>query len=341
MSLRVCEMGRNRFDFANLFASFLHLSWGIIFSCLWAFKKKSDGGHRDLVYPLYSSYSSWNATEIELVTSDALTSCAAPRSLHFGDMTVSPAWNDAEMSLSLHWLVTSFFFLSAFFQFLAVMIPRSLVPNAVIRFVEYSISASIMIVAIGLQLGIFHAQVLLLLAALTWTTMICGIVAEMLLPEMLLPNKYTEALFLREKHLNGQLQIEESQTIRDSKTIKHLGTEIESIGMFLTLLGRALRRANRVAWLAHAIGWVTQMSVFFVLLQQFHGGQNCSPRAAPAFVWAIVYGELALFSSFGFVQLLQLSRSISAKKAEMIYTVLSFVSKTLLGWLVYAGNFVD
>ncbi|MFB1019539.1 MAG: hypothetical protein QMC37_04790, partial [Flavobacteriales bacterium] len=130
-------------------------------------------------------------------------------------------------------------------------------------------------------------------------------------------------------------------TIRDSKTIKHLGTEIESIGMFLTLLGRALRRANRVAWLAHAIGWVTQMSVFFVLLQQFHGGQNCSPRAAPAFVWAIVYGELALFSSFGFVQLLQLSRSISAKKAEMIYTVLSFVSKTLLGWLVYAGNFVD
>jgi hypothetical protein len=326
-------MGRNRFDFANLFASFLHLSWGIIFSCLWAFKKKSDGGHRDLVYPLYSSYSSWNATEIELVTSDALKSCAAPRSLHFGDMTVSPAWNDAEISLSLHWLVTSFFFLSAFFQFLAVMIPRSLVPNAVIRFVEYSISASIMIVAIGLQLGIFHAQVLLLLAALTWTTMICGIVAEMLLPEMLLPemllpNKYTEALFLR-----GQLQ-----TNVDTKTIQHFHTEIDSIRMFLR---RALRRANRVAWLAHAIGWVTQMSVFFVLLQQFHGGQNCSPRAAPAFVWAIVYGELALFSSFGFVQLLQLSRSISAKKAEMIYTVLSFVSKTLLGWLVYAGNFVD
>ena len=321
-------MGRNRFDFANLFASFLHLSWGIIFSCLWAFKKKSDGGHRDLVYPLYSSYSSWNATEIELVTSDALTSCAAPRSLHFGDMTVSPAWNDAEISLSLHWLVTSFFFLSAFFQFLAVMIPRSLVPNAVIRFVEYSISASIMIVAIGLQLGIFHAQVLLLLAALTWTTMICGIVAELLLPEMLLPNKYTEALFLR-----GQLQ-----THVDTKTIQNLHTEIDSIRRFLR---RALRRANRVAWLAHAIGWVTQMSVFFVLLQQFHGGQNCSPRAAPAFVWAIVYGELALFSSFGFVQLLQLSRSISAKKAEMIYTVLSFVSKTLLGWLVYAGNFVD
>jgi hypothetical protein len=323
MSLRVCEMGRNRFDFANLFASFLHLSWGIIFSCLWAFKKKSDGAHRDLVYPLYSSYSSWNATEIELATSDALKSCAAPRSLHFGDMTVSPAWNDAEISLSLHWLVTSIFFLSAFFQFLAVMIPRSLVPNAVIRFVEYSISASVMIVAIGLQLGIFHAQVLLLLAALTWTTMICGIVAEMLLPEMLLPNKYTEELFSREH----------SQTNRE-----HLSTEIESIRMFLR---KALRRANRVAWLAHAIGWVTQMSVFFVLLQQFHGGQNCSPRAAPAFVWVIVYGELALFSSFGFVQLLQLSRSISAKKAEMIYTVLSFVSKTLLGWLVYAGNFVD
>jgi hypothetical protein len=55
----------------------------------------------------------------------------------------------------------------------------------------------------------------------------------------------------------------------------------------------------------------------------------------------VIIAELALFSSFGFVQLLQLSRSISAKKAEIIYTGLSFVSKTLLGWLVYAGNFVD
>jgi hypothetical protein len=224
------------------------------------------------------------------------------------------------------------------------MIPRSLVPNAVIRFVEYSISASVMIVAIGLQLGIFHAQVLLLLAALTWTTMICGIVSEMLLPEMLLPDKSAEALFSRENCLDRHLQTEYSQINSDPKTIQHLRTEINLIGMFLRLreaTQRALRRANRVAWLAHAIGWVTQMSVFFVLLQQFHGGQDCSPRAAPAFVWVIVYGELALFSSFGFVQLLQLSRSISAKKAEIIYTGLSFVSKTLLGWLVYAGNFVD
>jgi hypothetical protein len=36
-----------------------------------------------------------------------------------------------------------------------------------------------------------------------------------------------------------------------------------------------------------------------------------------------------------------LSKSISAEQAEISYTVLSFVSKTLLGWLVYAGNFMD
>jgi len=164
-----------------------------------------------------------------------------------------------------------------------------------------------MIVAIALQLGIFQAQVLLLLATLTWTTMICGIVAETLAPgHVLVPANY--------------------QPVEENKLVKKM-----------------LKRMNAGAWLSHGIGWMTQLIVFFVLLQQFHGSQNTcgSTRAAPYFVWAIVYVELVLFASFGFVQLFQLRKSLSAEQAEISYTVLSFVSKSLLGLLVYAGNFMN
>lgn len=289
---------RKRFlNTLNKVASVLHLSWGILFSCLWYFNKNDHGERRDIIYPLYTSYSSWNATAIELPKSGG---CSIPRSISFGDITVSPAWKDAGINLSLHWLVTSFFFLSAFFQFLGGVVPRKTVPNPVIRFIEYSVSASVMIVAIALQLGIFQAQVLLLLATLTWTTMICGIVAETLAPG-------------------------DREPVEENKLVKKL-----------------LKRMNAGAWLSHGIGWMTQLIVFFVLLQQFHGSQNTcgSTRAAPYFVWAIVYVELVLFASFGFVQSFQLTKNLSAERAEISYTVLSFVSKSLLGLLVYAGNFM-
>ena len=50
-----------------------------------------------------------------------------------------------------------------------------------LRFVEYSFSASVMIVAIALQVGIMDGWTLFLLAALTWTTMILGLVGERIL----------------------------------------------------------------------------------------------------------------------------------------------------------------
>ena len=50
-----------------------------------------------------------------------------------------------------------------------------------LRFIEYSFSAAVMVVAIALQVGLMDAWMLFALAALTWTTMMLGLVGERVL----------------------------------------------------------------------------------------------------------------------------------------------------------------
>jgi len=241
--------------------------------------------------------------------------------MRIGDMLVSPAWKDAQIRLSLHWLVVSFFLLSCLFQWVAATMPRDILPNHVVRFVEYSFSASVMIVAIALQLGIVSAQSILLLAALTWTTMMIGLVAEILLTHAVRPSN---------RYLRVRLKPKEKSD--DEDETDHFEERV------ITL--------KQAAWLAHLTAWVTQIVVFYVLLAHFHGSQySCQDGevfklSAPKFVWAIVYVELMLFASFGFVQTMQLLEVMPAIYAEITYLVLSVCSKSALGALVYGGNFI-
>lgn len=301
-------------------AAVLHFFSGAVFIGLWWFYPKEDGGRRDLVYPLYTGYSFWNATAPNVASA---TGCAAPRSIIFSErMSVSPAWRDAGIDLSLHWLVTSFFLLSCLFQAGAAGLfyaPSPFVHTALVKFIEYFFSASVMIVAIGLQLGIFNAHVLLLLAALTAATMACGAVVELhMAPGEPKRGSATTPLLCAAKNRSCRPSAAEEQVA-------------------------ALRRRARLgAWLAHFTGWFMQVAVFFVLLDQFFRAQaKCDEDSpsAPLFVWFIVFFELALFSSFGLVQFSQLCGGVGPRGAEVCYIVLSFVSKSLLGWLVYTGNF--
>jgi hypothetical protein len=159
----------------------LHLVWAIIFIALWGSSERDDGSRKDLIYPLYTSFITWTDQSPEVPGTSVGISygqCPSARSILFGGTaTVAPAWKDSGVKLSLHWLVVSFFLLSAFFQ-LIMAIRNGIMSAPTIRFTEYSLSASVMIVAIALQIGILHTHTLILLATLTWTTMICGLVTE-------------------------------------------------------------------------------------------------------------------------------------------------------------------
>ena len=100
---------------------------------------------------------------------------------------------------------------------------------------------------------------------------------------------------------------------------------------------------------AHALGWVPQLTAWFMILYQFSKGfearvtdsKTGEERGAPDFVKYIVYLEALLFWSFGFVQLSVLGRPPSKYwQGEVTYQILSLVSKALLGALLLTNVLV-
>ena len=293
----------------------VHLVWAAILVVLWGFAKKNDGSHQDLVYPLYSSFASWTDSDIMSAPYISGSECDVPKALDFSvHQSVSPGFKDSGMSISLHWLVVMFLVVSAFFQTAATTVCTNyfILPPTV-RYIEYSITMPLMTVAIALQIGIMSTHTLILLATLSWVSMMC----------MLCNDKLVAAL----QNVTVKLKMIEN---------KIPNTQYQKEGV----TGDELKK---VIFITQTMGWAIIASMFYVLISAFHSSQkSCdSPGSAPRFVWAIVYGELLLFCTFGFMQVLEMVRAIDVMQADIGYIILSFVSKTYLAWLVYGGNFVQ
>ena len=85
------------------------------------------------------------------------------------------------------------------------------------------------------------------------------------------------------------------------------------------------------------LGHVPQSAAWSLVLLQFYDGISV-PSSVPWFVHAILWGEFALFYSFGAAALLsQLGTPDQFYRGEVLFQVLSFVSKGLLGSLLLAN----
>jgi hypothetical protein len=102
------------------------------------------------------------------------------------------------------------------------------------------------------------------------------------------------------------------------------------------LIEKSKTDARYTAIALTVIGWVLMLVNFSVLGQAFYYTMNEVP-GVPSFVPAVFITMLILFGSFGVIQLLFLGDKIDFVKSEYLYTVLSFVSKTLLVLLVFSG----
>lgn len=177
----------------NLVAAFMHLINAAIMVVLFYSPDQNGEVEKDVCYQLTRNYASWegmpgtNGTEIVIKTETENTSI-----------------------LSLHWLIVGFHLLSFVFQFAPVLLdPDSAIRLCCctcderncariddkspfhygytklvtsgrnpLRFVEYSISASIMLMCIGLLTGIRDENVLLGIAVLCAACQVFGYVAE-------------------------------------------------------------------------------------------------------------------------------------------------------------------
>ena len=184
-----------------------------------------------------------------------------------------------------------------------------------LRFVEYSFSASVMIVAIALQVGIMDAWMLFALAALTWVTMILGLVAERVLAveediAALVLNygggggggggKGDDARVSVHVSAGGGTTATDSNhdNDNDSAAVISSGSTLlnKKKGVAAAVVTSTARQQQSAAisaacaglslplvrWAAHFAGWITQGVVFVVIIAHFFTSQRtCEFADAP------------------------------------------------------------
>ena len=223
-------------------------------------------------------------------------------------------------------IVILFFALSAAFQAAQGAIKGKyhdrVVNNRVnlLRYVEYSLSASLMMVGIACTLMIYDFFTHVLIFTLTFLCMHIGLVADFI---RVLKNSLTK---ISEATDGVQMDVE----IHPSTCMKDLG---------------------KLKWFTHWLGWIAIMvpyvAVFFVnYLRTALRASDCMRDlptgtiipAVPIGVHGIIISRFSLFSIFGFVQYRQFSRKDSPEKiglaTEHSFILLSLVAKSLLGWLL-------
>lgn len=168
----------------NIFAALLH---GVnAFVMLYFYY---DDGERDQLYDLTTSYGSWKQTNLvstyNNVTNTTTNATVAGEDPKFQILTnTKTVWS----SYSLNWTIFTFHLLSFVFQLGAVIPAYGYVERIVstgrhpLRFIEYSLSASLMLLCIALLTGVRDILVLGGIVVLTMATQILGLVAEYQFP---------------------------------------------------------------------------------------------------------------------------------------------------------------
>jgi len=232
-------------------------------------------------------------------------------------------------------LVTMFFLLSAGFQaFQAIdkeAYRQRVESNGTnfLRYIEYSFSASIMMVCIATTLVIFDLFTHMLIFTCTFTCMLLGLLADCL---------RTNA---------RQLQ----SVLRDHPNI--------------SIVRNAIDELNEIKWKTHYISWAALLKPYILVygvsyFRTVYRAWNCldelpaNTPTTPVWVHVVVISQFFLFSCFGVVQYLQFN-AISdtiiitpieqeikedlriGTTTEFSFIVLSLTAKSILGWVVAAN----
>lgn len=220
------------------------------------------------------------------------------------------------------WLIIVFHFLSFIFQYTSAKDGKQyvdVISNGDVHvghYFEYSISASVMIVAICAQLGVTDFFLVLNVALNCFSCMIFGAVAEICFKDCNHASMQFKSPFLT-SYISGNLSLH---------------------------------------WLAHICGWVVFLfgtlpgTLSNIMLN--NSCVNTNGSRMPDWVLGLVSIEMILFACFGLVQffsfLVREKNSVdrqrvvnSAVNTEFAYIILSALAKTILGVGVFAGNMAN
>lgn len=249
---------------------------------------------RDVCIPTSVQYNKWVKINIVGNTSKNVVETNS------GTFQITPVTSEM-MVLSLHWLIVSFHALSFVFQGLTLT-PfynyKSYVDEGrnPLRFFEYSISASIMLICIALVNGVRDQNELIMIGVLCGITQLLGYMAEYL-------------HYVREK-------------VSDKDEVKkHL--------RYMTLW------AHGLGWVSVVVSYAI-LSRYFVLsvLHNESGVDVPSFVWAIVIVIAALYMSFGVVQGVQ-INLCGCCKNVRDEHIESAYTGLSLVAKTILGWVIY------
>ena len=284
---------------------------------------------RETMYPIYQTYAEWTTRD---AACDANMSLASSyeiiRPSDSEKLVVTPTATAIVYKLSLFWLIVSFHMLSFVFQ---IGIPvtdffanrfklgcgrnchkhyvKDVLERGVnsLRFIEYSISASIMLVCLAILSNILKLYSLIGVGVLSAATMLFGLVAEVLFSDKYLAVDMTKKMEITVKPqaLVGRATFNNEFVVNaipeDEKPVPRYPEDA---------LAKDLRR---LGWIAHFSGWITMGAAYGgILVQHFFWSVQKSEEAnpdgpkAPDFVRFLIIALAVLYNIFGFSQLFQL-----------------------------------
>jgi hypothetical protein len=229
---------------------------------------------------------------------------------------------------AIAWLIIIFFFLSAILQVYAVYYTEHMSnmdnnkPQWV-RYFEYSISASCMMIAIAISFGLLDVYLHLCIFMLTFVCMVMGLVADVIRDIAAVSSEYNERL-------------------ADLMMKVHYISWIPMIVPWIILLAVAIDLQQGSFRELCQIGSLVSTN------------DDIDDREMPWFVWVVLGLEFALFSVFGYVQRWQFYQEYEMKsgwvvgkqdgynkqktglRTELYFVCLSLSAKSILGWVIYS-----
>lgn len=196
------------------------------------------------------------------------------------------------------------------------------------RYIEYSFSASIMIVLISLEVGIVDFGALIGFCGCTWSCMMFGLFADYF---FLFDNLENEKL---DRGLTGlspraDISVSFEKLWKSGDSARKSGDSVLSeLFSFHTI---SLRQCG---WISHFCGWCVMSIPFYVIFISLFRGDD-----TPKFVYWIVFVECVLFIFFGLTQLYHLlnyEKRRCAMIVEFAYILQSLLSKVVLFVFVFS-----
>jgi len=255
---------------------------------------------------------------------------------------LAPKYVESDAGLNLTWFTICFFLLSAFFHFIIVVlsvrwtiyywwIDQCRQP---LRWIEYSFSASVMLIIIAFFGGNREGHLLLALFTLSFCTMTYGWVTEAL------SRPDPDSRYDRQTGQFLETGSEEALMANHRMKYWEIGSPLSKRDLLLCGCWPGSGALQRLG--PNLLGYIPYCVAWYIILETFYWNvaNSSDDQKPPGFVYAIIWAEVAVFTSFAIVSLVQQASHWGCRNywlGEVAYLILSMIAKGLLGCILLAN----